>query len=51
MIILKKGDTIELSTTLTKLCLKHNEFSYHYLKRLKFPFLYKGYEFTKQKMK
>ena len=38
---------IEAWTTLTKLCKFHPEFSYHYLKRLNYPFTSHGWTFKK----
>jgi len=38
---------IEVFTTLTKLCEKHLDFKYSYLKSKKFPFTYKGWTFYK----
>lgn len=42
----KQTDQYEAWTQLTDLCRAH-DFSYHYLKRQKFPFKYKGIDFVK----
>lgn len=47
VIILKKEDQLECWGQLVELCQHHEEFSYNYLKGLKFPFKYKGYDFIK----
>ena len=49
MIHLQKGEHIELWTQLTDLCKSHADFSYYYLKAKKYPFVYKGWNFTKIK--
>jgi hypothetical protein len=52
MIILTKPDDtdfFEHYTTLTKLCKDKPWAKYNYLKRLKFPFYYKGYKFIRIK--
>lgn len=47
MIILKKDNQYETWGSLTEICANHKQFSYNYLKRLKFPINYKGFEFIK----
>lgn len=47
VIVITKGEKTESWGSLTELCKNHKEFSYNYLKRQKFPFTYKGYEFKK----
>jgi len=51
MIVLQKNYEIELYTTLKSVVKFHKEFSYYYLRGLKFPFEYKGYSFKKMKVK
>ena len=46
IIILTDKESHEAWGSLTELCDAH-EFSYNYLKRLKFPFQYKGLDFIK----
>lgn len=41
------SDQYEAWGSLTDLCKHHKEFSYSYLKRLKFPYVYKGFMFVK----
>lgn len=50
MILIQKGEQIELWTALTKLCDAHKEFSYTYLVKFKFPFTYKGWTFEKKEV-
>lgn len=50
MIVLQKDDEVELYTTLTNVVKAHKDFSYYYLRGLKFPFEYKGYSFKKIKV-
>ncbi len=47
VIIMQKEDQVEAWKSVTRLCDKY-KFSYHYMKRLKFPFNYKGYSFRKE---
>ncbi len=47
VIVLIKRDNIEVWDMLTTMCRSHEEFCYHYLKKMKFPFFYKGWEFIK----
>lgn len=47
IIILTKGDQVETWGSLTDLCDNHESFSYHYLKKKKFPFYYKGFRFER----
>ena len=49
VIVMQKDDEVEVSGCITRICLAHPEFSYHYLKGLKFPFNYKGWSFKKVK--
>lgn len=49
MIHLSQGEKAELWSSLTKLCRCHEDFSYYYLKRKKFPFEYKGWNFKRIK--
>ena len=46
IIILTDKESYECWGSLSELCEKHN-FSYNYLKRLKFPFTYRKLEFIK----
>lgn len=46
-IIIKRGDQYEGWQSIKEMCKAHPEFSYHYMKRLKFPFTYKGYDFIR----
>lgn len=46
IIILTDKEYYEAWGSLSELCEKHG-FSYNYLKRLKFPFTYRGLEFIK----
>jgi len=46
---MQKDDEVEVWGCVTRLCLVHTGFSYHYLKGKKFPFNYKGWEFKKVK--
>ena len=46
IIILTNKESYEAWGSLSELCEKHN-FSYNYLKRLKFPFIYRRLEFIK----
>lgn len=48
IIILSRGDLREYWSSLVLLCEAHPEFSYHYIKRNKFPFEYKGWTFEKE---
>jgi hypothetical protein len=47
IIILQKGDEIEVWGSLTEICKNHSEFSYYTLRNKKFPFTYKGVKFYK----
>ena len=49
VIVMQKDDEVEVWGCITKICLVHKNFSYHYLKGLKFPFEYKGWKFIKTK--
>ena len=49
VIVMQKEDEVEVWGCVTRLCLVHTNFSYHYLKGKKFPFNYKGWEFKKVK--
>ena len=46
-IIIKSGDQYEGWQSVKEMCKNHPEFSYNYMKRLKFPFTYKGYDFIR----
>ncbi|GHB44385.1 hypothetical protein [Mongoliitalea lutea] len=48
IILLSQGEKREVWTSLVLLCDAHPEFSYHYIKKYKFPFEYKGWFFEKQ---
>lgn len=50
VIIISKGDLVGAYKALTHVCKAHKEFSYHYLKSKKFPFVYKGWNFIKEKV-
>ncbi len=47
IIILVSGDKYEAWGSLTEVCQFHPEFSYDYIKKLKFPFEYKEWKFLK----
>ena len=49
VIVIQKEDEVEVHGCLTRICLIHKDFSYHYLKGKKFPFSYKGWDFRKVK--
>lgn len=54
VIVFKKDKNVEHWLTLTDLCRHKREgkaFGYDYLKLLKFPFIYKGCEFSKIELK
>lgn len=51
IIVLLNGDIVEAWGSLTEICTHHPEFSYHYLKRQKYPFSYKGWRFEKVKFR
>jgi len=42
-----RTNKIDHSNTLTGLCRRHDNFSYTYLVKKKFPFTYKGWDFVK----
>lgn len=46
IVILTNGELYEAWGSLTELCKVHS-FSYHYLKRKKFPFKYRGLDFVR----
>lgn len=48
IIVLSQGEKREFWTSLVLLCEAHLEFSYHYIKKYKFPFEYKGWWFEKE---
>lgn len=50
IIILSNDSVRECWTSLVLLCENHPEFSYTYLKGLKFPFESKGWKFEKQEL-
>mgnify|MGYP000921801470 CR=1 FL=1 len=47
VIIIQREDEVEVYGCITKICLAHEDFKYHTLKGMKFPFEYKGREFKK----
>ena len=47
VIVLMKGEKVEVWGNLVWLCRAHEDFSYSYIKGRKFPFYYKGWVFTK----
>ncbi len=47
IIVLVRGQEVQAWSTLTECCKANEHFSYGYIKTLKFPFTYKGYEFYK----
>jgi len=49
VIVMQSEDEVEVWGCVTRLCLAHPNFSYHYLKGLKFPFSYMGWNFRKIK--
>lgn len=46
IIVLQRDSDLECWGSLTEICREHG-YSHNYLKRLKFPFTYKGWEFKK----
>lgn len=50
VILLIHNEKIEVYNTLTGLCKIKKEFSYSYMKGLKFPFTYKKYNFIQKKV-
>lgn len=51
VIILTKDGVAECWGSITEICRNHPELKYGYVKGLKFPFTYKGFEFKKVKFK
>lgn len=47
VIIIESDEHIECWASFPKLCRAHPDFSYEYVRRLKFPFTYKGWKFYK----
>ena len=47
VIIMQQDDQVEVWGCITKICIAHPDFSYHYIKSKKFPFEYKGWKFIK----
>ena len=47
IIVLQKGDEIEVWGSITEICDIHSDISYHSVYNKKFPFEYKGYSFKK----
>ena len=47
VIVIQKGDKIELWGSLIELCKAHDEFSYYTIRYKDFPFTYKGWDFNK----
>lgn len=50
VIIIEKEVVRELYSSIPKVCEAHPEFSYSYVRLLKFPFDYKGWRFSKEKI-
>ncbi len=51
-IILLESETEQhVYTCLTTICKDFRQFSYHYIKKQKYPFRYKGYDFKKLEIK
>jgi hypothetical protein len=47
VIIIESDEHVECWGSLMKICDAHKEFSYLYIRKKKFPFLYKGWKFYK----
>jgi len=47
VIVIQKGMALEVWGALTSICEAHEEFSYSTLSDKKFPFTYKGWDFSK----
>ncbi|WP_288370322.1 hypothetical protein [uncultured Algoriphagus sp.] len=50
VIIIEKDGIRELFSSMPKVCEAHPEFSHSYARLQKFPFEYKGWKFTKEKI-
>lgn len=50
VILIEKDGVRELYSSIPNVCAAHPEFSYSYVRLLKFPFEYKGWKFTKEKI-
>ena len=51
VLILDNGNNKVAYANLTDVCKDFTKFSYHYLKRQKYPFRYKGFDFIKLTIK
>ena len=51
IILLSKDDNTQAYASLTTICEHFKQFSYHYLKKQKYPFRSKGYTFNKLEIK
>ena len=51
IILLTKDDNTQAYASLTTICKDFKQFSYHYLKKQKYPFRSKGYTFNKLTIK
>lgn len=51
IILLITEEEIKAYSSLTTICEDYKQFSYHYLKRQKYPFRSKGYDFKKLTIK
>ncbi len=47
VIIMQKDGVIKVITSITRICEDNPEFTYSYLRNLKFPYEYKGWRFDK----
>ena len=47
IILLQNEDNLIAYANLTDVCKDFDKFSYHYIKKQKYPFRYKGYDFIK----
>ena len=51
VLILQNETEQHAYANLTDLCKDFSQFSYHYIKRQKYPFRYKGFDFIKLEIK
>ena len=51
IIIMQNEIELLAYANLTDICKDFEQFSYHYIKRQKYPFRYKGYDFIKLEIK
>ncbi len=51
IILLENEEEQHAYTCLTTICRDFTKFSYHYIKKQKYPFRYKGYNFKKLTIK